>query len=267
MSVLNVDTLTTNNSLVLPSFTTATRPEPEFGKIIFNTTTNKIEFYNGIEWLDRKKLDGLTQETACVSGSQLIIDFPNSSDGIYWVQSTIGPVQTYIITNPSFDGGGWMSLTPDLNPQIGNVSTTSSWETNTSGRLEANCPYILNATVVETSCGGTSYYELKPPSLVGWKYNKAILLMERVTTIGQCSRVVNNYFAGWYNGPLYRGVATSAGMCTWADGNFANACCGAQNMTNLKVWWIIKGGSTDRLNYSVRCAGGSGTHYHQWFVK
>ena len=94
------------------------------------------------------------------------------------------------------------------------------------------------------------------------------MLMERINTLGQCSRTTNNYFSGWYYGPTYRGTATSAGMCTWGDAaGFANACCGAQNMSGLKVWWIIKGGSSDRINYSVRCAGGSGTHYHQWFIQ
>lgn len=267
MSRLNVDSLSVTGTLVIPSFTTSTRPTPEFGKIILNTDTNKIEFYNGVEWLNKKKLDGLTPETACISGKQLIEDFPNSPNQAYWVQSIIGPIQTYIITNSAFDGGGWMSLTPQTSPQIDNVLTSSSWETNSSNRLEASCPHILNVNIVETSCVGTSYYELKSPALIGWKYNKAIMLMERINTIGQCSRVPNDYFAGWYNGPLYRGVATTAGMCTWGDGNFANACCGAQNLTGLKIWWVIKAGTNDRINYSVRCAGGSGTHYHQWFVK
>ena len=94
------------------------------------------------------------------------------------------------------------------------------------------------------------------------------MLMERVSTIGQCSGIIGQTDAGYYTGPIYNGSFTSSGMCTWGDGNFVGGCCGAQNMSGLKLYWVLFGSGTNPdLKYKVECAGGSGQHYHMWFIK
>jgi hypothetical protein len=173
--------------------------------------------------------------------------------------------------NTGIHGGGWMGVTSDMCPQISNSNTSASWETNSSGKLQKNNPQILNVSVVETGCGGgftTSQYTLKNPSDYGFSYTNTFMLMERVSTIGQCSGIIGQTDAGYYSGPIYSGTYTSSGMCTWGDGNFANACCGAQNMSGLKTYWIqLASGTNPDLKYKVECAGGSGQHYHMWFIK
>jgi hypothetical protein len=126
----------------------------------------------------------------------------------------------------------------------------------------------LNVTVQEGDCGSPKYYQLRSPSVNGINYTQTMLLIQRVTTIGQCSYITDTVSNGYYTGPEYTGTYTSSGMCTWGDGNFANACCDAQNMTGLKTYWVLIGNGTNpSLTYQVQCAGGSGQHYHMWFVK
>ena len=199
------------------------------------------------------------------SASAILSDNPSAPDGYYWINTTLGPRQLYCIMSL----GGWMGITSEISPQIANLSTSASWESNTSGRLQSANPQILNVTVQEGNCGEPTYYSLRKPSDVGISYTQTMLLIERITTIGQCSYITNTTANGWYNGPVYSGSYTSNGMCLWGDGVFANACCGAQNMTNLKPYWVIfgGGGSNFDLTYQVQCAGGTGQHYHMWFVK
>ena len=53
--------------------------------------------------------DGLTSATASASASQIKLDYPGSTDGVYWIDlPTVGPTQIYCIMNSAVDGGGWM---------------------------------------------------------------------------------------------------------------------------------------------------------------
>jgi hypothetical protein len=53
--------------------------------------------------------DGLTQATAGSSAYQIKQGYPNSQDGVYWINlANVGPTQIYCIMNSDFDGGGWM---------------------------------------------------------------------------------------------------------------------------------------------------------------
>jgi hypothetical protein len=197
-------------------------------------------------------------------------NFPLAKDGNYWINIPgIGAVLTYCILNSSIQGGGWMAVTPEISPQIDTkYNTNSLWELNTGGRLYQKNRHILNVNVEERSCGDPSHYELRSPSTNGYNYTQTMLLIQRVSTIGQCSTISSRTSSGFFDTSEFNGSFTSTGMCNWGDGIFANACCGAQNMTNLKQFWIILGASTNpSLRYSVSCAGGSGQHYHMWFVK
>ena len=218
-----------------------------------------------------KKL-GTIPSLPATSASAIISANSEASDGFYYIKfGTFGVKRVYCIMNTGIHGGGWMGVTSDMCPQISNSNTSASWETNSSGKLQKNNPQILNVSVVETGCGGgftTSQYTLKNPSDYGFSYTNTFMLMERVSTIGQCSGIIGQTDAGYYSGPIYSGTYTSSGMCTWGDGNFANACCGAQNMSGLKTYWIqLASGTNPDLKYKVECAGGSGQHYHMWFIK
>ena len=53
--------------------------------------------------------DGLTSANASTSAYQIKQDFPNATDGIYWIDlPTVGAKQVYCIMNSAIDGGGWM---------------------------------------------------------------------------------------------------------------------------------------------------------------
>ena len=53
--------------------------------------------------------DGLTQAKAGISAAQIKSDYPNSQDGVYWINlPNVGLTQIYCIMNSAYDGGGWM---------------------------------------------------------------------------------------------------------------------------------------------------------------
>lgn len=90
MSQLNVDDLFTNTRLRLPRFTTTQRnttfPAPEVGTIIFNTTENFGEYWNGTKWngFGRDSIPVDVQLTATQFGrdadSPLLVDNLGSLD-------------------------------------------------------------------------------------------------------------------------------------------------------------------------------------------
>jgi hypothetical protein len=215
-----------------------------------------------------KKL-GTIPSLPASSAAAIMAANPGVADGFYYIKfGTFGVKRVYCIMNSSINGGGWMGVTSDMCPQVDNSQTSITWETNSSNKLQTYNSQILNVSITETGCGGTSFYKLKNPNDYGYSYTNTLMLMERVTTIGQCSAISGGTDAGYYTGPAYAGSFTSSGMCTWGDGNFANACCGAQNMSGLKTWWAMVGSGTNPdLRYQVQCAGGTGQHYHMWFIK
>jgi hypothetical protein len=212
-----------------------------------------------------------TRENPAPSVSWIMSNYDYAKDGYYWIDfDTIGPQFVYCILDINIHGGGWMGLNSTISPQIANANNTNAyWVSNRSRRvLRKDNLYLIQASIREIGCGNNSHYTLKSPNDYGVSYTESMLLMERVSTYGQCSTIVGKTSAGYFTGPEYTGTYTSSSMCTWGDGNFANNCCGAQNMTGLELYWVILGSGTNHeLKYSVACAGGSGTHYHMWFIK
>jgi hypothetical protein len=218
-----------------------------------------------------KKL-GTIPSLPATSAAAIMSANPGVADGYYYIKfGTFGVKRVYCVMNTGVHGGGWMGVTSDMCPQTSNLRSSASWETNSSNRLQSSNLQILNVSVSEYDCGGgftQSQYTLKNPNDYGFSYTNTMMLMERVSTIGQCSGIIGQTDAGFYTGPIYGGSFTSSGMCTWGDGNFANGCCGAQNMSGLKPYWVLFGSGTNPdLKYKVECAGGSGQHYHMWFIK
>jgi uncharacterized protein YjdB len=54
-------------------------------------------------------LDGLSSGSAVKSASEIKLNYPNATDGIYWIDVPgKGPTQTYCLMDSKYDGGGWM---------------------------------------------------------------------------------------------------------------------------------------------------------------
>jgi hypothetical protein len=221
------------------------------------TSSEVLQNYNATAFLG-------SQYNPANSAAAILSVNPSATDGYYWINTSLGPRQLYCIMSQ----GGWMGVTSEISPQINNLSTTTTWETNTNRRLQSGNSQILNVSLVEAACSTPTHYQLQSPNSVGISYTQTMLLIQRITTIGQCSSISGVVANGYYSGPEYSGTYTSNGMCLWGDGIFANDCCSAQNVSGLQPYWVMFGsGANQSLRYEVRCAGGSGQHYHMWFVK
>ena len=81
------------------------------GSIYYNTTDDKLRLYNGTAWADvggggsSTAPDGSVNSPA-VSAAQLLSDYPNSSSGLYYLQTGSGSVQVYCEMERM--GGGWI---------------------------------------------------------------------------------------------------------------------------------------------------------------
>lgn len=219
----------------------------------------------GYVYTDSTNLLGTISNPA-VNATEILTQNPNAQNGYYYIKSNLGPLPLYCIMNSSVDGGGWMAVNSTLSPLTSNTNTSATWTSNSTGLLYGDQSEYLDVSVVEVGCGGTSFYFLRNPNDNGISYTDTMLLMERETTIGQCSAVSSQVDAGYYSGPVYSGTFTSYGMCRWSDGIFANGS--AQAMSGLAPHWVIFGSGTNPdLRYQVQCASGTGTHNHMWFIK
>jgi hypothetical protein len=107
--------ITSTQRLNLPTWTTSTRPSVNLVNGIMGFNSEKgIEVYTQSDgWMLIGALlkDGLTPSTAAISASQIMLDYPNSPSGVYWIDlPTVGPTQTYCILDPAINGGGWMMM-------------------------------------------------------------------------------------------------------------------------------------------------------------
>ena len=219
-----------------------------------------------------------TRSFPAPSAKWIVDNYPAAKDGYYWIDfDTIGPQFVYCIMDKNINGGGWMALTPTISPQINNISTSSTWIKNTDGRLNSGNPNLLIVDIVGADCSTESFYQLKSPSDYGINYTTTMLLMERISTIGQCSET-NEFgtypIAGYFDGPVYSGSYTGNGTCTWGDGKWAGPYPNT-SVTGLKNYWILLSQGYDTnanppIRYGTRCSSATsdlGQHYHMWFVK
>jgi hypothetical protein len=55
--------------------------------------------------------DGSSSAKAAPSAIAIKKAYPNSGDGVYWINlPTVGPTQTYCLMDDRYDGGGWMMM-------------------------------------------------------------------------------------------------------------------------------------------------------------
>jgi hypothetical protein len=78
--------------------------------------------------------DGLTSATAATSAEQILLDYPSSGDGIYWIDDGGTPKQVYCdMTN---DGGGWMLYTSFATNSTYDATNYPAWNVNRLGAAD-----------------------------------------------------------------------------------------------------------------------------------
>lgn len=98
--------------------------------------------------------DGLSPSTASTSAYQIKQDYPNSTDGFYWIKNpninSGNPFRIY--ADMTTDGGGWTLILKN--------SSNSGWTYANAISRNTSIPYTTNAQVISTS---TANY-----SIIGW---------------------------------------------------------------------------------------------------
>ena len=96
-----------SSNLVLPSWTTATRPgAPLTGSLGINTTTGFVEVYIGTEWVNVGGGAIGTYSNPAQSGVQL--NAAGYETGYYWIQPTGTTEKKYCYVDNTNYGGGWV---------------------------------------------------------------------------------------------------------------------------------------------------------------
>jgi hypothetical protein len=98
--------------------------------------------------------DGLSPNTASTSAYQIKQDYPNSTDGFYWIKNANinGGKPTKIYADMTTDGGGWTLILKN--------STNAGWTYANAISLNSQIPFVTNADVTNTA---TSNY-----SIINW---------------------------------------------------------------------------------------------------
>ncbi len=96
----------------LPKFSSNSFPKrPKEGTLIYDKSSETARCYDGMSWLVLgPKRDGLTPDTAAESARQILDNYPNSYDGIYWFKTPEmeNPIQLFV--DMTRDGGGWVLI-------------------------------------------------------------------------------------------------------------------------------------------------------------
>jgi hypothetical protein len=93
-------------------------------------TTSNGTFYGNDQSFITLPADGLTSAKAAQNALQIKQNFPNSPDGVYWINlPVVGPKLVYCIMNPAVDGGGWMMMMKSRSNSTTFNYSSSYWTT------------------------------------------------------------------------------------------------------------------------------------------
>jgi hypothetical protein len=130
------DTATSSTGyFAIPSGTTAQRPaSPINGWIRYNSTTGQIEGYANSLWAAISSSLGSSATNPASSAAAIIAAGASKGDGIYWIQSSSGPVQVYCdMTNGGYMLVAKISATQTDSFMYGGANWTTTIPVNETG--------------------------------------------------------------------------------------------------------------------------------------
>ena len=147
--------------------------------------------------------DGLTAATAATSAAQILLDYPSSGDGIYYIQDGSSTKQVYCdMTN---DGGGWMLYSSFASDNTLDATNYPAWNGNR----------LLYADVLGTNAATYGYASIG-------------------ATITSYHDGTTNNFAGYTQQPQHLGVFASGSP---VGGIGATTWNGPSTVSKLRIAW------------------------------
>ncbi len=127
-------------STQLPVFTTSNRPSmTTAGQVIFNSTTETVEFFDGTDWykVDKQGEDGLTSATAFTSYDNAVAS--GQANGVYYFNDGTRTRQYYLDLNGTENGtgtAGWSRVDSSIaTPYLGQECTGSAGGISSNGLI------------------------------------------------------------------------------------------------------------------------------------
>ena len=119
--------------LKIPKFASNNFPPSREGTVIYDSTNGVARCFNGTRWaiLGGKK-SGLSMDNPGESAEQILMDYPNSPDGAYWIQPSGSPEPFLVHCYMTIEGGGWMLVLKNSSSELGAFGSgtflVSNWE-------------------------------------------------------------------------------------------------------------------------------------------